>query len=95
MSNPALTKLAGEIVTRSRITDPEQIALVSRTTIDYAALSARAMSGEDVSEEIAIAEATAMNLDRATRKNIGDALVTFLNNAAHGVLVNLLAPGGA
>lgn len=53
-------------------TDPEQILLVARVLTDFTGLQARALAGEDVSQEIAIVNATTANLDEHLRGVVTD-----------------------
>lgn len=74
-------------------TDPERLALVSRLTIDAAGLQARALAGEDVTQEMAIVAATAGNLDHHARGVIGSQLSTWLTGLLAKALGVALAGG--
>lgn len=78
------------IKSRTGVTDPEMIELVSRVTTRYATLSARALSGEDVAAELAQAEAQALNLSSGERRIIGEELGNFFQATLQGVLTKLL-----
>lgn len=58
-------------------TDPEQILLVARILTDTTALQARSLAGEDVSEELAIVQASAANLDEHLRGVVGQAWLAW------------------
>jgi hypothetical protein len=66
-----LAQLLERIKAKTGIQDPERLLLVTRVGFDYAALQARAMAGENVTEELAIVAATAANLDEHARGVIG------------------------
>lgn len=69
-----------QIQAEAGFTDPEQIALVARVTLDAAQLQARAMGGENVEGELAIVTATAANLSEHVRNVIGRHLLTAATN---------------
>lgn len=78
------------IKSRTGITDPDMIALISRVTVRYGELQTRALAGENVEQELAIVEATAMSLDSATRRVIGEELQQSAVTIIAGVLTKLL-----
>ncbi len=49
------------------LTDPAMIALLSRVMVDYSALQARAVAGQDVVQELLLVQATVANLDEHVR----------------------------
>lgn len=68
------------------LTDPAQIALVSRVTVDFAQLQARAASGEDVAEELKVVTATALNLSENVRNVMANQLAGWLSALLFKVL---------
>ncbi len=83
--------VVGRIIVDTKITDPERIALVTRVATDYAALSARALAGEEIAKELAIADATTKNLERELKQAIGNNLSMWISSTLQGVLVNLVS----
>lgn len=71
------------------LTDPHQVALVARVTLDAGQLQARSMAGEDVAKELDIVAATAANLSEHVRNVIGRHLLTA---ATSGLMRALGAP---
>ncbi len=68
------------------LTDPAQIALVSRVTVDFAQLQARAAAGEDVAEELKVVTATALNLSENVRNVMANQLAGWLSALLFKVL---------
>lgn len=73
-----LKALLQRIAADSGVTDPEKLMLVSRVTVDAAALQARALAGENVEAEVQVVLATAVNLDEHVRKVISVNLASWL-----------------
>lgn len=89
--NSELQAVIGRIIIQTKVTSSERIALITRVTTDYANLSSRALAGEDVETELALVQASVLNLDRATRKVIGDQLSQWISATLQSVLINLIA----
>lgn len=68
------------------LTDPAQIALVCRVTVDFAQLQARAAAGEDVAEELKVVTATALNLSENVRNVMANQLAGWLSALLFKVL---------
>lgn len=68
------------------LTDQAQIALVSRVTVDFAQLQARAAAGEDVAEELKVVTATALNLSENVRNVMANQLAGWLSALLFKVL---------
>ena len=71
------------------LTDPKQIELVARVTVDFTQLQARAAAGEDVAEELAIVNATAMNI----AENVRNVMANQLSRWFATLLFKALAAG--
>jgi len=84
-------QMAERIKTNLGVTDPEKIEMISRVTVRYGELQSRALSGEDVAQDLAVIEATALSLDSATRRAIGNEIQSFATTALSGILTRLLA----
>jgi hypothetical protein len=69
-----------QIQAEAGFTDPAQVALVARVTMDAGQLQARAMAGEDVASELDVVAATAANLSEHVRNVIGRHLLTAATN---------------
>ena len=72
------------------LTDPEQIALVSRVVANSTALAARAAAGEKVDEELVIVRATALNLSEHARNVLGRNVLLFVQETVASVLTRVL-----
>lgn len=87
-----LERLIQKILAESGSGDPNHLALVSRVATDYVGLTALHLSGGDVAEELAIVEASAMNLDRGAKRVIGENISQFMTEATQSLLIKLLVP---
>lgn len=77
----------------SGITDPAVIALLSRVMVDYTALQARAVAGEDVLKELLTVKATVANLDEHTRNVFTQHFQTWVQNLLATALGVAIAGG--
>lgn len=62
------------------VRDPALVALAVRVAADAAQLQARAAVGEDVSGEVKVVEASALNLSENARNVVGRELLGFLTS---------------
>ena len=74
----------------SGLTDPEQIALLSRVITSTAELTVRAAAGENVDEDAAILRATALNLSEHTRNVIGRNVLAYVQEMVSMLLTKVL-----
>lgn len=69
-----LEDLLGRVKTAVGVQDPERVALAARVAFDYALLQSQAMAGtirpQELERELGIVEASARNLDEATRRAV-------------------------
>ena len=85
-------QLLAKIARDSGVTDPDRILLISRISANYLNLMSQKIAGVDVTEELAIVEASVANLDRALRQVISNNLQAFLLQVTQSVLVKLVMP---
>lgn len=78
--NRDIEAVLNQIKVDAGLNDPATVLLVSRVLVDYSALQARAVAGEDVARELAIVAATAANLDEHTRQVVQSTFQLWLQN---------------
>mgnify|MGYP003451220999 FL=1 len=75
-----------DALAQAGVTDPQILELSVRVALDASQLQARATAGEDVQQEIAIVQATALNLSEHVRNLIGNWLLTAATSIAFRAL---------
>ena len=75
-----------DALAQAGVTDPQILELAIRTTLDASQLQARAAAGEDVEKEIAIVQATALNLSEHVRNLIGNWILDAATSIAFRAL---------
>lgn len=78
------------VKTQAGLTDPDQIALVSRIVANAMSLAARAAAGENVDEDMAVVRATALNLSEHARNVLGRNILLFVQETVSQVLTRVL-----
>lgn len=85
-----IEELIERIKADSGLTSPEDLALVARVAARAIELGGRAAAGEDVSEELAIVKATALNLSERAKVAISTNVLAFIQGTFTNVITKLL-----
>ena len=85
-----LQEIIEQIKTESGLTNPAQIEIMSRTITRATELGSRQLAGEDVSEELAIVKATALNLSEHVRNVALEKTLSFVQQTVTAVLTKAL-----
>ena len=88
--NDTIDQIIQRVKNSSGITDPEQIEMIARTVTRSTELASMAALGSDVSEELSIVKATALNLSENVRNKVSEELLAFINQFVIAALTKAL-----
>lgn len=92
-----LEELVGRVKTAVGVQDPERVALAARVALDFALLQSQATAGSisqsQLAHELAIVEATARNLDEATRRAVSAEVMAWTQGMLAKALGVAIAAG--
>lgn len=88
--DPRVLELLETIKKQASISSPEEVELVSQIISDSMILSAKALSGENVDEEVKIVYATMLNIADGKRQVVVTHILNFVNSLIVGIVQKAL-----